>query len=562
VRLIDVRVAAIVALGSPLVYVIATAQTRPQFDIADVHVSAASAGASHNMRGGAMRAGMYQIQTATMVDLIKTAYGVDANTVLGGPSWLELDRYDVFAKGPASTSADTAKLMLQALLTDRFKLQMHRDSRPLPGFALTVRKGGTPKLKRADGSGGAGCKLSLLYTDAELGARRQVLTQAGENSVILQTYLYACQNTTMAAFAEGMRSMAGAQQYFDTGAVANQTGLGGEWDFSFKYTSKPPPSATALGADGDNITIFDAIDKQLGLKLNTARIPTPVIIVDSVNRKPTDNPPDVKAILPPPPPAEFEVADLRLSDPNAPEVRSRGPQPGGRFEVRNFPLALLITLGWDVSLSDLKGAPGWLNSARVDLTAKLPSTEATREVLGVVDMGTFQPALKALLIERFKVAIHTEQQLVPGFALVAAKPKMQRADISTRTKCVEGPGAKGKDLRIGNPLLSRLITCQNMTMPEFAKELPRLSRGYFRGEVLDATGIEGAYDFTVSFSSPGVSPAQPAMGAAAGQPVPPDPDGLTIFDALEKQLGLKLEKRNIPMPVVVLDHIERKPTEN
>jgi uncharacterized protein (TIGR03435 family) len=52
------------------------------------------------------------------------------------------------------------------------------------------------------------------------------------------------------------------------------------------------------------------------------------------------------------------------------------------------------------------------------------------------------------------------------------------------------------------------------------------------------------------------------MGAAAGQPVPPDADGLTIFDALEKQLGLKLEKRNIPMPVVVLDHIERKPTEN
>jgi len=103
-----------------------------------------------------MRAGVYQIQTATMVDLIKTAYGVDADTVLGGPSWLELDRYDIFAKGPASTSAEAAKLMLQALLADRFTLQLHRDSRPLPGFALTVRKGGAPKLKRADGSGGVG----------------------------------------------------------------------------------------------------------------------------------------------------------------------------------------------------------------------------------------------------------------------------------------------------------------------------------------------------------------------------------------------------------------------
>jgi uncharacterized protein (TIGR03435 family) len=51
------------------------------------------------------------------------------------------------------------------------------------------------------------------------------------------------------------------------------------------------------------------------------------------------------------------------------------------------------------------------------------------------------------------------------------------------------------------------------------------------------------------------------MGAAASQPVAADPDGLTVFSALEKQLGLKLEKRNIPMPVVVLDHIEEKPAD-
>ncbi len=59
-----------------------------------------------------------------------------------------------------------------------------------------------------------------------------------------------------------------------------------------------------------------------------------------------------------------------------------------------------------------------------------------------------------------------------------------------------------------------------------------------------------------------MSPAQAAMGAAAGQPVASDPDGLTLFDALEKQLGPKLEKRTIPAPVVVLDHIEEKPTDN
>jgi len=138
---------------------------------------------------------------------------------------------------------------------------------------------------------------------------------------------------------------------------------------------------------------------------------------------------------------------------------------------------------------DLTGAPPWLNSVRVDVSAKLPATDATSEVTGVVDMDAFLPALKALLIERFKVAIHTEQRPVPGYALVAAKPKMQKANPATRTKCKEGPGADGKDPRVGNLLLSRLVTCQNMTMAEFAQQLPGLPGASIRGAVQDATGI-------------------------------------------------------------------------
>jgi uncharacterized protein (TIGR03435 family) len=255
------------------------------------------------------------------------------------------------------------------------------------------------------------------------------------------------------------------------------------------------------------------------------------------------------------------VATLRLSDPNAPEVRSPGPLPSGRFEVRNFSLKQLIGLAWGLSGSELAGAPAWLNSARVDLTAKLPETDATREIVGVVDINAFQPALKALLTERFKVAIHTEQQPGQGFALVASKPRLQKADPTTRTKCIEGPGANGRDPRVSNPLLSRLVTCRNMTMGEFAKQLPPLSRGYIRSEVLDATGIRGSYDFVLSFSDTGMT--QSALAPAAGGPGATDPvGGLTIFAALERQLGLKLEGRNTPVPVAVLDHIEETPTDN
>jgi len=122
----------------------------PAFDAADVHVSAKSPNA--NQSGGFLRGGRYEIRKGTMVDLVRLAYGMDADKVLGGPAWLETDRFDIIAKAPPSTPPDTVKLMLQALLADRFKLVVHKDTKPLPGYALTVGKG-KPKIKEADGSG-------------------------------------------------------------------------------------------------------------------------------------------------------------------------------------------------------------------------------------------------------------------------------------------------------------------------------------------------------------------------------------------------------------------------
>src|SRR5262249_25081405 len=151
-------------------------------------------------------------------------------------------------------------------------------SRPLPGFALMLGKGGAPKLKRADRSESGDCKVTPQYTDAELGARRNALVQAGESGLVLQTYLFACEHQTLEEFAQRLPSALSGPS-LNKVAVKDQTGLRGKWDFSFKYTSKPPVASEADGV----ITVFDAIDKQLGLKLEAARIPTPVIVVDSVN---------------------------------------------------------------------------------------------------------------------------------------------------------------------------------------------------------------------------------------------------------------------------------------
>src|SRR4030081_1597657 len=81
-----------------------SAQPAASFDVADVHVRPYSTTTVLNMSGGVLRGGRYHLRTTTMLNLIQTAYGVSADTVLGGPNWLDRNRFDVIAKAPASTS--------------------------------------------------------------------------------------------------------------------------------------------------------------------------------------------------------------------------------------------------------------------------------------------------------------------------------------------------------------------------------------------------------------------------------------------------------------------------
>ena len=139
----------------------------------------------------------------------------------------------------------------------------------------------------------------------------------------------------------------------------------------------------------------------------------------------------------------------------------------------------------------------------------------------------------------------------------------RQADPTLRTKCFEGPGPNGKDPRASNPLLSRLVTCQNITKPLFVEQLKGPLFGlYLNNEaVADSSQLTDAYNFTLSFTG---TPGSAADSATARERVEAlDPDGaVTLFAALEHQLGLKLEKRSVPAAVVVIDHIEQRPTEN
>jgi uncharacterized protein (TIGR03435 family) len=98
-----------------------TAVPRPGFEVADVHPPAQIDNPTPFMTGGVLRGGRYNLRNATMMDLITTAYNIDADTVFGGPDWLEFDRFEVVAAAPAATPRPTLRLMLQSLLADRFK---------------------------------------------------------------------------------------------------------------------------------------------------------------------------------------------------------------------------------------------------------------------------------------------------------------------------------------------------------------------------------------------------------------------------------------------------------
>ena len=100
-------------------------------------------------------------------------------------------------------------------------------------------------------------------------------------------------------------------------------------------------------------------------------------------------------------------------------------------------------------------------------------------------------------------------------------------------------------------------------MAQFAGQIQPLVSGYIKTPVLDATGIDGAYDFTLSYTGAGKlrNGGGPPEGAGAGMASDPS-GGISFFDALNKQLGLKLEKVKRPVPVLAIDHVEEKPTEN
>jgi uncharacterized protein (TIGR03435 family) len=480
--------------------------------------------------------GRYELRNASLVDLIRTAWGVDPDKVVGGPDWLDTNRFDVIAAAPAGSTSDALKTILRKLLVDRFHLVAHKDTRSLPAYVMTAGK--KLQLRLADGSEESGCKIQ----------------QPG------RLIVFDCRNMTMAAFANQLPGVREASGYLFNYPVVDRTGLKGVWNFSVTWAPRIAMRPSPLPADA--VTIFDAFEK-LGLKLELSKIPTPVVVVESVNEKPTAN--SLEVTEKPPAPLEFEVASIKPDQPNDPTCSNVNIQPGGRVRI-NMTLKWLIVEAWGALIPPdrIVDGPKFMDSPCFTVVARAPFEEDAVSgwngpVWNGVDIDSMRMMLRALLVDRFKLAAHTEDRLISGYDLVAAKPKLRKADPSNRPGCKEGPGADGKDPRITNPLLPRLVTCRSMTLAEFAAELGKLFPEL--PPVVDSTGIAGRYDMTINFSPTRVlaSIGVPAAGGDAAS----DPNGAISFtEALSQQLGLKLESRKVMAPVLVIDHVNEMPTEN
>jgi len=238
------------------------------------------------------------------------------------------------------------------------------------------------------------------------------------------------------------------------------------------------------------------------------------------------------------PPQTFDVASIHINNTETDGHHHIVSNPAeSHFRTVNLALRELIQFAYDMPDSQILGGPAWLDSIMFDIDAKSdPAVDAQLRALPT-EQARYQKQLmvQALLADRFGLKVHQETQQLPIYALVIAKdgPRFKPSQINGTT--IDTGRARlhvaGSDDTIG--ILAR----------ELAQVLGRV--------VLNQTGLSGRYDLSLRWT-----PDDAAASASSSPDIPPD-----IFTAIQEQLGLKLQSTKGPVPVLVIDSVE-KPSPN
>lgn len=262
------------------------AEKRPSFEVATIKPS------DSGQRGQSIinqPGGRLVIRGMPVLGMVTFAYNVSSFQVTDGPGWMSNDRWDIEARAeegsvpppvfpPDPTKPNPMALRLQSLLEDRFQLKLHRDAKELPIYELTIAKGG-PKIKLNSDQ--------TPFQVPERGAQPPPV-QSGT----MPRFSMRVGRGSMEAVGLEIRDVAQMFSNLLGRTVVDKTGLKGLYDVKMTWAPDPalqgPPGADAPPVDPSGPSIFTAVQEQLGLKLDSAKGPVEVIVIDSVER-PTEN---------------------------------------------------------------------------------------------------------------------------------------------------------------------------------------------------------------------------------------------------------------------------------
>jgi uncharacterized protein (TIGR03435 family) len=232
---------------------------RPQFEVVSIKLN-------QGLKGGMTfdtQPGRLVVVNNEVMNLIWHAYDIKFESqVIGLPAWAETDRYDVEAKAAGVPDRKQTFLMLQSLLEDRFRLRVHREQRELPVFNLVAAKGGIKLVKRSE--------ENCVYPDRTHPDQKPT-NPCGND--FTRPGRWTATNIDMAHAALSM----GTDR-----PVIDKTGFQGTFDVDLQY-SPALPNAEGL-ADPSLPSFFTVLQEQLGLKLEPARGPVDVLVIDHIER--------------------------------------------------------------------------------------------------------------------------------------------------------------------------------------------------------------------------------------------------------------------------------------
>jgi uncharacterized protein (TIGR03435 family) len=254
--------------------------TRPEFEAASIKPSASS-----RLMGTMLRDGKLIATGASLKALVALAYEVRETEISGGLNWVGSERFDVNAKAAQPVGTSDLRLMIRALLEDRFQLRIHRDTKEMPVYALMIGKNG-PKLKA---SNDLDCTDPSVYTPPpQLPTPGQpagpVSIRCG-NFYVLNDRLQG-RKITLTQLASTLSNMNVVEQ-----RVVDQTGITGTFDIDLQWDPSSRTSSGSTDPTPDNKNsphILEAFQEQLGLRLQSQVSPVQVIVIDNAT-KPTAN---------------------------------------------------------------------------------------------------------------------------------------------------------------------------------------------------------------------------------------------------------------------------------